>query len=83
MQEYLLLPFVEIEIRFGTLSKNFDSSVDKNYFNLIKENLDNFIFKNIETKNTIEHINKNLKLISNKETLKESLMMKENVLKNN
>ena len=80
METYLLLPFVEIEIRFGTLSKNFDSSVDKKYFNLIKENLDNFIFKNIETKNTIEHINKNLKLISNKETLKESLMMKENVL---
>ena len=78
MQEYLLLPFVEIEIRFGTLSKNFDSSVDKKYFNLIKENLDNFIFKNIETKNTIEHINNNLKLITNnKET---SLMMKENVL---
>ena len=40
MQEYLLLPFVEIEIRLGTLSKSFDSSVDKKYFNQIKKDLE-------------------------------------------
>ena len=81
MQNYLLLPFVEIEIRFGTLSKTFDSSVDKKYFNLIKEKLmsNNDVFKNIEIKNTIEYINKNLKLIS-KNLNETSLMMKENVL---
>ena len=39
MSEYLLLPFVEIEIRLGTLSKTFDNNVDKKYFNQIKENL--------------------------------------------
>jgi len=80
MHEYLVLPFVEIEIRFGTMSKTFDSSVDKKYFHQIKENLTNSknIFKNIEIKNTIEHINKNLKLINNCNKL--NLMMKENIL---
>ena len=34
MQEYLLLPFVEIEIRLGTQTQSkFDSCVDKCYFN--------------------------------------------------
>jgi len=77
MAEYLLLPFVEIEIRFGTLSKNFDSSVDKKYFNQIKEslNLNRNSFKTVELKNSTENIDKNLRLINNK-----NLIMKENVL---
>ena len=91
MADFLLLPFVEIEIRFGTLSKKFDSSVDKKYFNQIKENLTSSkdVFKNIENKNTIEYINpyennknstnnKNLKLISSNS--KTNLIMKENIL---
>jgi hypothetical protein len=80
MQNYLLLPFVEIEVRLGTLGKTFDSSVDKKYFNEIKTNLQNTqnIFS-IETKQTTEYINKNIKLIS-KDDKKESLQMKENVL---
>jgi hypothetical protein len=80
MQNYILLPFVEIEIRLGTLSKNFDSSVDKKYFNEIKTNLDlaKNNFKTIETINTTEHLNNNLKLINKGE--KETLIMKENVL---
>jgi len=88
MQEYLLLPFVEIEIRLGTLSKSFDSSIDKKYFHEIKKDLENAKnnFKNIEIKNTTEYINKNIKLISQNGTSKEvavckdSLMMKENVI---
>jgi hypothetical protein len=91
MAEFLLLPFVEIEVRFGTLSKKFDSSIDKKYFNQIKENLTSSkdVFKNIENKNTIEYINpyennknsannKNLKLISSNS--KTNLIMKENIL---
>jgi len=76
MAEYLLLPFVEIEIRFGTLSKNFDSSVDKKYFNAIMDSLltCKSQFKIIEEKNTTETVNKNLKLINDKK-----MIMKENV----
>lgn len=84
MVEYLLLPFVELEIRFGTLSKNFDTSVDKKYFNHIKDSLTTRkdVFKTIENKNTTEYINseknKNLKLVtSNNE---KNIIMKENVL---
>ena len=85
MQDYLLLPFVEIEIRLGTLSKNFDSSIDKKYFNEIKTNLEE-CFKNIEKKNTTEFINKNVKLITQTATskevgnFKETLLMKENII---
>jgi hypothetical protein len=94
MIDFLLLPFVEIEIRFGTFSKKFDSSIDKKYFNEIKENLisSRDVFKNIENKNTLEYINcyennknsvngknKNLKLISSSNS-KNTLIMKENVL---
>lgn len=80
MQEYLLLPFAEIEIRLGTLRKTFDSSIDKRYFNEIKTNLENAknVFKTIETKNTVEYINKTIKLVS--QDKKESIQMKENVI---
>jgi len=78
--EYLVLPFVEIEIRLGTLSNTFDSSVDKKYFNEIKNDLEQnkHNFKNIETKNTIEYIDKNLKLIQYNKN--EFLIMKENII---
>jgi hypothetical protein len=77
MSEYLLLPFVVIEIRFGTQSKTFDSSVDKKYFNQIKDSLlvNKNCFKSIENKHTTEYINNNLKLNNLNE-----LIMKENVL---
>jgi len=89
MAGFLLLPFVEIEVRFGTFSKNFDSSVDKKYFNQIKDSLhlSKEVFKSIENKNTVEYINsyensngknKNLKLISSNG--KNELIMKENIL---
>ena len=77
MAEYLLLPFAEIEIRFGTLSKNFDSSVDKKYFNQIRDSLliSKPLFKTVETIITTEFVQKKLKLINDKK-----LIMKENVL---
>ena len=37
--EFMVLPFVEIEIRLGTLGKTFDSSIDRKYFEKIKERL--------------------------------------------
>ena len=76
---HLLLPFVEIEIRLGTLSKSFDSSINKKYFFQIKEDLllNKNVFKNIENINTVEYINNKLKLIKGTE---DSLIMKENVL---
>ena len=46
MESYLVLPFVEIEIRLGTLKKNkFDSSVDKSYFEKIREKLETNLWK--------------------------------------
>jgi hypothetical protein len=68
MENFLLLPFVEIEIRLGTSLKYFDTSVDKKYFNKIKEslNLSKDFFKNSVVTSTVEYINKNLKLISDK-----------------
>jgi len=78
--DFLLLPFVELEIRFGTISNNFDSSVDKKYFSKVLESLNTseIPWKTIELKDTIEYINDNKKLINEKK-----LMMKENVLKKN
>jgi len=84
MQEYLLLPFVEIEIRLGTLSKNFDSSIDKKYFNAIKTDLlhSKNNFKSIELKNTTEYSNNNVKLInlSNTRESSSSIILKENII---
>ena len=52
--EYMVLPFVEIEIRLGTIGKTFDSSVDKKYFEKIKEFLETGDWVKICDKNTIE-----------------------------
>ena len=81
MQEYLLLPFVEIEIRLGTLSKTFDSSIDKKYFNTIKNDLEQnkHNFKTIENKCTTEYINKNTKLINQNKT-PDQLILKDNII---
>ena len=85
--EFLVLPFVEIEIRLGTILKDrFDSSIDKKYFEKIKESLELNKWKLISNINTIEYIksgkeNKsNLKLITDiTNESKSQLIMKENV----
>ena len=90
--DFLVLPFVEIEIRLGTILKNkFDPSIDKKYFEKIKESLELSTWKNIVNINTVEYINNeqsqnsarniNIKLITDitgKEN-KSKLMMKENI----
>ena len=85
--DFLTLPFVEIEIRLGTISKHkFDNNIDKKYFEKIKETLESGDWIQIVNKNTVEYIkseNKsNLKLITDVTTnSKENqiLLLKENV----
>jgi hypothetical protein len=77
MAEYLLIPFVEVEIRFGTININkFDSCIDKNYFEKIKNVLDTGSFKNVVTNKTTEYIKDSLRLINDND-----IILKENVIK--
>jgi len=76
--DFMVLPFVEIELRVGTILRNkFDPNVDKKYFEKIKEKLETGDWKTIVNKNTIEYCSANLKLIT--EGSDEKLILKENV----
>ena len=77
--DFMVLPFVEIEIRLGTLGKTFDSSIDKKYFEKIKDFLDTGDWESINNKNTIEYCKNNNKLITENDI--SFLILKENVLK--
>ena len=78
MCEYLLIPFVEFEIRFGTNNVNkFDSNVDKKYFEKILQTLETGTFKNVVKTKTTEYIKDSLRLVNDSE-----IIMKESVLKN-
>ena len=87
MAELLVLPFVELEVRLGTIMKNkFDPSIDKKYFEKIKEQLETGIWKQVLNKNTVEYIKSekgsNIKLItdvSDPNKNKSELILKENV----
>jgi hypothetical protein len=76
--EYMVVPFVEIEVRLGTLGKTFDSSIDKKYFEKIRDHLDTGDWKSVTNSNTIEHCKNNFKLITDKTSY---LVMKENIFK--
>lgn len=81
---FLVLPFAEIEIRLGTLMKNkFDSSVDRKYFEKIKEFLESGTWENVINKNTVEYIqsdkNVNTKLITDTTKNKSEVILKEKV----
>ena len=75
---YLFLPFVEIEIRLGTLGKTFDSSVSKEYFDTILSELKGFKqWTNVGTTDTVEYIQENVKNINNKKMiLKDTIVSK-------
>jgi iron only hydrogenase large subunit-like protein len=84
--EFLTLPFVEIELRLGTILKNrFDASIDKKYFEKIKESLEATKWNQIVNKNTVEYIEtqekgsviKYITDITGSET--RSVLLKENV----
>ena len=75
MCEFLLLPFVEFEIRFGTITgTKFDSCVDKRYFEKIVNTLETGIFENVVTKATTEYIKDSLKMVDETQ-----IIMKENI----
>ena len=79
MDEFLLLPFVEIEVRLGTQNGNkFDASVDKKYFEKIKSELLNVKWIEIKSIDTTEYIKDSVRLINNLKISK--VIMKENVL---
>jgi len=73
----MVLPFVEIEIRLGTIGKFFDSSIDRKYFEKIKERLETGEWESIIDKNTIEYCKDTNKLINDNSFL----IVKENLLK--
>jgi hypothetical protein len=79
MDTYLLLPFVEIEVRLGTFTGNkFDSNVDRKYFEYILFELESHgSWKNVVFQESVDYINDNNRLINDK-----LLIMKENVLTN-
>jgi len=76
--DYLILPFVEFEIRLGTLGKhNFDSSVDKRHFEKIKSVLESGSWVSVVTKDTTEFVKENYKLIDKNHILKENIIKKD------
>jgi hypothetical protein len=85
--DFLALPFVEIEIRLGTILRDkFDANIDKKYFEKIKESLEQSNWESVVCKNTVEYIEKSergssIKYVSDitgKET--KEIILKENVL---
>jgi len=75
-EKYLFLPFVEIEVRLGTLGKTFDSSVSKEYFENILTELKGFKeWVSVNTSETVEYIQENVKNINGKK-----MVLKENVV---
>ena len=79
MDTYLLLPFVEIEVRLGTFTGNkFDSSIDRKYFEYILYELESHgSWKNVVFQESVDYINDNNRLINDK-----LLIMKENIITN-
>jgi hypothetical protein len=78
---YLLLPFVEIELRFGTINNNrFDSNIDKKYFNKLLSVLEKNSWVSTELKNTNEYfVDQFKKLIVNHDGSKK-VILKEKVM---
>ena len=69
MVDYIVIPFVEIEIRLGTMLKNkFDSSIDKKYFEKIKETLESGEWESVTNKNTVEYCKNSLKFVTDVST---------------
>jgi len=93
--EYLLLPFVEIEVRLGTFvttnstnnstnnsSGYFDNNIDKNYFQQIYNSLQLGTWKSIEETYTEEYYMNSEKKEKIRLINNTSVIMKENIMSN-
>ena len=80
MCEFLLLPFVEFEIRFGTIGSKFDSCIDKRYFEKIKQVLETGKWVNVVKSKTTEYIKDSLRMSDQSVILKESVIKKDTAL---
>jgi hypothetical protein len=79
---FVLLPQVEIEVRLGTNGKTFDSNINKDYFLKILHDLEAYNhWESVEIVNTVDYIHKNKKLTVHSDQT-ETLILKENVKKN-
>lgn len=71
LNEYIVIPFVEMEIRLGTLNNNcFDSSVDKLYFRTINSALEKEKWVKVEKIFTVEHYNNTINTSEKKENIR-------------
>jgi hypothetical protein len=77
MDSFLVIPFVEIEVRLGTVGNKFDNSIDSKYFQQIKNVLESGEWVSVSNIETKEYINSGTRLINDK-----NLIMKENVITN-
>jgi len=95
MTTYFTVPGIEIELRFGSFSKNFengkdyfDNNIDKNYFEKILHSFENYKeWENVFVDNSIEYINTNNKKIITRESghhiiKKNKIYKKDSILKN-
>lgn len=95
MTTYFTVPGIEIELRFGSFSKNFengkdyfDNSIDKNYFEKILHSFENYKeWKNMFVDNSVEYITTNNKKTITREygnniIKKNKIYKKDSVLKN-
>jgi len=77
MDSFLVIPFVEIEVRLGTVGNKFDNSIDSKYFQQIKNVLESGEWVSVSNIETKEYIDSGTRLINDK-----NLIMKENVITN-
>ena len=95
MTTYFTVPGIEIELRFGSFSKNFengkdyfDNNIDKNYFEKILHSFENYKeWQNVFVDNSVEYINTNNKKIITREygnniIKKNKIYKKDSILKN-
>jgi hypothetical protein len=83
MSDYLLLPFVEFEIRLGTFNAGkFDPCIDINHFKTINSALEKETWKKVEKTHSIDYIHEELRLTENNNGQNNQLIKKEKIKSN-